>query len=103
VIKIRIHPGYNIYAYVAGSDPYIVTDIAIELPKGYEKTGDLRKPSFKYYSNSGTTIYTDEVMFTQEIKGNGPGVASCTISYQCCDAHICFPPVIDKQLLIQLK
>jgi len=103
VIKLRIHTGYHIYAFVADSDPYIVTDMMIDLPKGYKKTGELKKPSFNYYNKGGTTIYTDEVMFIQAISGSGAGVATCTISYQCCDPHICFPPVFNKVLSITLN
>jgi hypothetical protein len=103
VIKFRIHQGYNIYAFVADKDPYIVTDVKIDLPDGYQKTNSLEMPSFRYYSNSGTTIYTDEVMFKQEIKGSGEGMATCTVSYQCCDSHICFPPVYDKIVNVHLK
>lgn len=102
VVKVKIHPGYHIYAFVANVDPYIPTGLKINLPAGYAKVGDLKKPSFKYFSNSGTTIYEDEVMFTQEISGSGKGEVVCEVTYQCCDAHICFPPVNDKEYKMQL-
>ncbi|MDR6782189.1 hypothetical protein ABIE26_001322 [Pedobacter africanus] len=101
VVKVRIHPGYHIYAFVADVDPYTQTAIKISLPEGYAKVGDLKKPSFKYFSDSGTTIYEDEIMFTQEISGSGKGAVTCAISYQCCDTHICFPPV-NKSYEIQI-
>lgn len=101
VVKVRIHPGYHIYAFVADVDPYIQTSLKIDLPEGYTKVGDLKKPSFKYFSNSGTTIYEDEILFTQEISGTGKGAVTCAISYQCCDTHICFPPV-NKSYQIQI-
>jgi len=103
VVKFKVHPEYHIYAFVADEDPYIQTEIKIELPAGYTKTGDLKKPSFKFFSESGSTIYEDEVMFTQEITGNGPGEATCSITYQCCDAHKCFPPVINKGYKVKLR
>jgi hypothetical protein len=102
VVKIKIHPGYHIYAFVADVDPYIQTGLKIDLPDGYTKVGNLKKPSFKYFSDSGTTIYEDEVMFTQEISGSGQGEITCAVTYQCCDAHICFPPVNDKEYKMQL-
>jgi len=102
VIKFRIHPGYNIYALVAKVDPFTATEIKIELPQGYEATGDLKKPSFKYYNDSGTTMYTDEVMFTQEIRGTGKGRITLYVSYQCCDSHICFPPVTDNYFSVSI-
>lgn len=102
VIKIKIHPEYHIYAFVPDEDPYIKTEIKIELPAGYTKTAEFKKPSFKYFSESGSTIYEDEVMFIQEITGSGPGEAICLVTYQCCDAHKCFPPVIDQMYKVQL-
>lgn len=102
VVKIRIHPGYHIYAFVADVDPYIPTALKINLPEGYTKVGALKKPPFRYFSDSGTTVYEDEIVFTQEISGSGKGDVVCSISYQCCDTHICFPPVNDKEYKIQL-
>jgi len=102
VIKFKIHPEYHIYAYVPDEDPYIQTEVKIDLPAGYKKIGDLKKPSFKYYSAAGSTIYDDEVMFIQEISGSGKGEATWTVTYQCCDAHICFLPVINKIYKVQL-
>lgn len=102
VVKIKVHPGYHIYAFVAAVDPYVQTGLKINLPDGYTKVGDLKKPTFKYFSDSGTTIYEDEIMFTQEISGNGKGEVICAVTYQCCDTHICFPPVNDQEHKIQL-
>jgi len=93
VVKFRIHPGYHIYASVSEKDPFIGTVVEVQVPRGYSKVGELKMPSFNYYNESGTTIYTDEVMFVQEISGQGEGTAECFVTYQCCDAHICFPPV----------
>jgi hypothetical protein len=42
VVKVRIHPGYHIYAFVADVDPYIQTSLKITLPEGYTKVGDLK-------------------------------------------------------------
>ena len=92
VVKMKIHPGYHIYANVAKSDPFIATKVSVELPAGYKPAGDLQKPSFKAYNDNGTTIYEDEITFIQEIEGTGAASVSCTVNYQCCDAHICMPP-----------
>ncbi|PUV24630.1 hypothetical protein DCO56_14280 [Sphingobacterium athyrii] len=100
-VKVKIHPGYHIYAFVADVDPYIKTELKINLPAGYTKVGDLKKPSFKYFSDSGTTIYDGEILFTQEISGTGNGEATCVIGYQCCDTHICFPPA-EKEIKVDL-
>lgn len=102
VVKVRIHPGYHIYAFVSNVDPYIQTALKINIPEGYTKVGDLKKPSFKHFNNSGTTIYEDEIIFTQEISGQGNGEVICAVTYQCCDSQICFPPVNDQEYKIQL-
>ncbi|WEK37522.1 MAG: protein-disulfide reductase DsbD family protein [Candidatus Pseudobacter hemicellulosilyticus] len=103
VVKFSIHPGYHLYAYVSDLDPFIPTELSIQLPAGYTARGKLVKPSFKYYNESGTTIYTDEITFTQDITGSGAGEAVCLVSYQCCDDHICFPPVKDEPYKVVLN
>ena len=102
VVKLRVHPGYHVYAYVADEDPYINTKITIDVPAGYSKQGNIKKPSYHYFSDSGTTVYKDEVMFIQEVNGSGSGEAVCSVTYQCCDSQICFPPVIDKKFVVKL-
>ena len=102
VVKFKVHPGYHMYANVAPEDPYIVTEIKIDLPEGYGKVGALRMPSFKYFNDKGTTIYSDELTFVQEITGSGKGEAICSVSYQCCDSQICFPPVVDDKYKVTL-
>lgn len=52
----------------------------------------MKKPKVKALNSTGTTIYEGDVMFQQRIDGSGRGKAKVTISYQCCDDHICFPP-----------
>ena len=91
VLRVKIHPGYHIYATVGGADPFLPTEVEFALPAGWEIAGDLQLPSFKGY-NSTTTIYEGDLVFRQEIKGQGTGTVRCTLSYQCCDVHICFPP-----------
>ncbi|HEY8389053.1 MAG TPA: protein-disulfide reductase DsbD domain-containing protein [Parasegetibacter sp.] len=102
VVKFRVHPGYHTYAYVASGDPYIPTEVKITLPEGYIKVGDLKKPSYKYFNEKGTTIYENEFIFAQQIKGAGAGVITCSVSYQCCDSQICFPPVEDMEYKVKV-
>ncbi|MDR2414164.1 MAG: protein-disulfide reductase DsbD N-terminal domain-containing protein [Odoribacteraceae bacterium] len=101
VVKIKIHPGYHIYANVAGTDPFTRTSVAFELPAGYALAGELQYPSSRPLTSNGTTIYEDEILFRQPITGNGDGDATCTITYQCCDAHLCMSPATG-QLSIKL-
>lgn len=102
VIRVKIHSGYHIYAIVQPSDAFVPTTLGFMLPVGYEKVGELQRPSFTGYNDAGTTIYEDEVEFRQVIRGNGGGTVQCVIGYQCCDAHICFPPS-EINLWVNLK
>lgn len=100
IIKMKIHSGYHIYANVAKSDPFIATTVEMQLPVGCQLAGELKKPSFKAFNDNGTTIYEDEVSFIQEI--SGAGMVKCIVGYQCCDAHICMPPV-KKEFSLEVK
>jgi len=91
-VKIAIHPGYHIYNYVAKSDPYIETVVEVSLPQGYTAVGGMKAPAGAYYNQSGTTVYHDRVVFSQELTGSGTGEVTCKVRYQCCDPNICFPP-----------
>lgn len=35
VVRLKIHPGYHIYAYVAESDPFVTTQVELQLPEGW--------------------------------------------------------------------
>ncbi|GHT59119.1 hypothetical protein AGMMS50239_05040 [Bacteroidia bacterium] len=93
VVKVKIHPGYYVYANVAETDPFIPLELNFDLPEGYQAVGNLQKPPFKPLSHSTQSIYEDEIVFVREVTGKGVGEATFTIKYQCCDEHICFLPV----------
>jgi hypothetical protein len=101
IVKVKIHPGYHLYANVAASDPFIATTLDIRLPDAYQSVGAIKKPAFRPYTGGGTNIYEDEIVFVSEITGKGTGEAICTIKYQCCDEHICFMPE-EKEYSIKL-
>jgi ribosomal protein S17E len=101
-IKMKIHPGYHVYDAVATTDAFSPTVVTVKLPEGYVMQGDMIRPFGIRFSDNGTTVYEDEAVFSQEFTGSGKGKIECTVSYQCCDDHICFPPV-DKNFTIELK
>lgn len=101
-IRFDMHPGYHIYGHVSKSDTYLPTEIEVTLPAGYHATGTLRKPAAGYYNRSGTTVYKASAVFSQAFAGAGAGELKCKVTYQCCDANICFPPVT-KELTVEVK
>lgn len=100
VVRFKIHPGYHIYADVAPSDPYIPTEIQLELPEGVS-AGSWKASQPGKFGETGTTIYESSSEYTCPLEGNGRGKLKCTISYQCCDTHVCMPPV-NKELEVNL-
>lgn len=93
VILVKIHPSYHIYGNVSSKDPFIPTKIEIVPSDGYSLSGDIKNPPFTLLTQgSSTTIYTGDAIFRQRINGNGKGSVKCTVSYQCCNNSICFPP-----------
>lgn len=92
VVKFKIHPGYHIYAEVAGDDPYLPTAVNLALPQGLT-AGDWKISRPGRFGETGTTIHEDTATYSCPLEGNGAGPITCTVSYQVCDAHICMPPV----------
>ena len=100
-IVVNVHTGYHIYEKVSDRDPYIPFTLKLELPDGYENI-DGGVPIGKYYNQNGTTIYEDSVMIRIPLRGSNKGAVKCTISYQCCDSQICFPPE-ERELYFEIK
>lgn len=99
-VKFKIHPGYHIYANVAGDDPYIPTAVNLELPDGLT-AGEWTITRPGRFGDTGTTIHEDEAEYTCPLLGHGKGTIRCNVSYQVCDAHICMPPA-KNQLTISI-
>ena len=102
MVSLRIHPGYHIYGKVSSKDPYIQTEIKINLTDGWQNDGNLETSPVREFNTSGTTVYEGNALFRQKVRGSGPGTANVIVSWQCCDDHICMPPV-EKQFSIQLR
>lgn len=91
VLTVKIHDGFHIYATVDQADPFVVTEVSLNLPEGVKADGDMVKPQVKGTSNA-TTYYEGTVEFRQKVSGNLAGTAKWTIKYQCCDNQICLTP-----------
>lgn len=98
-IRVSIKDGYHIYDNVSSSDPYLPTIIKVELSDGYVLVDDMKKPKVKVLNSTGTTIYEGDVIFQQRIDGTGKGKAKVTMSFQCCDDHVCLPP---KDIILEV-
>ena len=92
VLTMTVHDGFHTYAIVDSNDPFIPTEIDIQLPDGYKKHGELITPA-QSPSATATTYYTGSGTFRQRISGEGKGTIICKVSYQACDASMCMPPV----------
>ncbi len=92
-VKFKIYCGFHIYGFVSSDDPFIPTKVSLHLPEGVTTIGEMELPPARVLSTNGTTIYEDEAVFQQRIKGQVKGDITCTVEYQCCDDHVCLPPV----------
>lgn len=90
VITMTVHDGFHTYATLDDEDPFIPTEITINLPEGCEKVGSMILPKTTPSSNA-TTYYTGTGQFRQKIKG-GKGTLTCSVRYQACDASMCMMP-----------
>ena len=101
-VEIKILAGFHIYKEVGKSDPYIPLKLDFTLPEG-AKPGKAVYPVAKPYGNGGTTIYDENLTVTQVVEGvSAPATLTCKVSCQCCDAHVCMPP-LEKEFTLELK
>ncbi|TNJ46962.1 hypothetical protein KFZ70_05910 [Tamlana fucoidanivorans] len=102
IMKINLLPGWHIYSFVPKTQPYIPTELLLELPKGIYKIGDWIKPMDEAY-NDGVYIYHGVQTFVHYLKvtnSNYSNELTCGIYYQTCDLNKCYPP---NEKLIKLK
>lgn len=91
-VKVRIHAGFHIYGKVAASDPYIPVKIAAsQLPQGVTADEPVM-PTAQPFGSAGTTVYEGEKTFSLPLSGSGKGEVKCSVTWQCCDDHVCMPP-----------
>ena len=95
-LKMQIHPGFHIYRTVAASDAYQPLKVTVTAPAGVT-VGELIAPEAKAFGTAGTTIYEDAVSVMVPLTGTASGEVTCKVEWQCCDAHVCMPPV-EKEL-----
>lgn len=96
-VCFKIQQGYHIYASGGKDCPLILTSVALALPEGVRKIGEMQKPvAEKYAGDSEVRVYKGEVVFIQKItvqdEKPAGGQIKCTLDYQCCNSDICLPP-----------
>lgn len=99
-VKMKIHPGFHVYRAVAASDAYLPVKFTTRVPAGME-VGEVIAPEAKPFGTAGTTIYEDAVTFVVPLIGQAAGEVSCKVEWQCCDAHVCMPPM-EQELKLTL-
>ena len=92
-IRMKIHPGFHIYAKVSDKDPYIENTYDISLKGNGKLAGELQKPTGRMLNTSGTVVYENEVVLKQKFTAKGYGSISFTINFQACDNHACLQPM----------
>lgn len=103
IMKVNLLHGWHIYSYVPKSQPYITSELQLNLPDGISKIGEWIKPLDEPY-NDGVYIYHGELVFIQYCKVNSLNhdILTCGIYYQTCDLNKCYPPE-EKQKNLKLK
>lgn len=91
IIRMKLHQGYHTYLSVSEKDPFIPTEIKIEVPQNITKVGSIILPPFRTMA-TGTTIFEGDCIFHQKITGNAKGKATISVSYQCCNNDVCLQP-----------
>ena len=94
IMKANILETWHIYAYVPSTQPFISSELNLELPEGVTKIGGWEKPNFEPYQD-GIYVYKGELVFVQYClvdKGVRAHPISCGLYYQSCDPFKCFPP-----------
>lgn len=91
-VTMTVHDGYHTYAVLDPADPFIPTEVTVELPAGYTAVGPMITPATQPTGNA-TTYYVGTGAFRQKVSGSGGGEATVNVRYQCCDKDMCFPPV----------
>ena len=93
VVKMKIHPGYHIYAVVSDKDPYIENTYDISFEGDGKLSGELQKPAGRLLNSTGTVVFEGEQVFKQKFTAKANGTVSFTINYQACDNHSCLQPM----------
>ena len=104
VVDANILKGWHIYAYVSKENPFIQTEMLLELPDGAAIAKDWESSAgLPYQGNEGVYVYEGKAHFAVEVdctKARPGSTVKCGMYYQVCDNTKCFPP---KKKWIEIK
>jgi hypothetical protein len=104
VVDADILKGWHIYAYVSKENPFIQTEMLLDLPEGATSDKDWQSTAgLPFPGNDGIFVYEGKVRFTVNVDCTQvrPGATiKCGLYYQVCDNTKCFPP---KKKFVEIK
>jgi len=104
IVDADILKGWHIYAYVSKENPFIQTEMLLDLPEGATSDKDWQSTAgLPFPGNDGIFVYEGKVRFTVNVDCTQarPGATiKCGLYYQVCDNTKCFPP---KRKFVEIK
>ena len=108
LMKLRILPGWYIYAKVPAEQPFIETELMLEYGPELSIVDDWTgPPTLPHKTAANTRIYesgAEDLLFFRELvvceRGGGESRITVGLKYQICDADYCLPPTTKTQQLV---
>lgn len=104
IVDADILKGWHIYAYVSKENPFIQTEMLLDLPEGATSDKEWQSSAgLPFPGNDGIFVYEGKVRFTVNVDCTQvrPGATiKCGLYYQVCNDTKCFPP---KKKLVEIK
>ncbi|MBS1662861.1 MAG: hypothetical protein JST68_17585 [Bacteroidetes bacterium] len=96
VVDADILKGWHIYAYVSKENPFVQTEMLLELPDGVLSSKEWQSTAgLPFPGNDGIFVYEGKVRFSVPVdcsKAKAGSTIRCGLYYQVCDNNKCFPP-----------
>jgi hypothetical protein len=96
IIDADILKGWHIYAYVGKDNPFVQTEMVLDLPEGAVSDKEWQSSAgLPFPGNDGIFVYEGKVRFSLAVDCSRvkPGsTIRCGLYYQVCDNTKCFPP-----------
>lgn len=104
IIDADILKGWHIYAYVSKDNPFVQTEMLLDLPEGAVSDKEWQSSAgLPFPGNDGIFVYEGKVRFSVAVDCSRvkPGATiRCGLYYQVCDNTKCFPP---KRKIVDIK